>query len=694
MIDETENINASKFRQKAEELLKIEKSKSNKVLSEIEILKLVHELEVHQIELEMQNEELILAKENAQIAQKNTEILERKYTDLYDFATSGYITLSKEREILNLNFCAANMLGKERSILMKNLLAFFISENSRFIFNHFLENLSQKKSKETCEVILTIKDNLPLYVQIDGIISGNDEYHLTLINITERKLVEFALKENEIKFKEIINQINDGIVVFDEQGEIIIWNKGLEQIFDQKAEDILNKSIVEIQKQYALLPIKDKTLVENAIKEIVTLQTPEIFNRIVENETFINSEKIRNIQSKVFPIKFDGYNLFCSVIRDTTEIKQYEKQLVQLNADKDRFIAILAHDLKSPFNSLLGFSELLVNNIYKYEITKIESQVKTINKTAKRAYDLLEDILMWARAQSGKLPFEPQKFNFSIVVNYIIENLIDSANNKNIIINCFNPDDICIFMDINMLKTILRNLISNAIKFTNNGGQVIIYVEQNQTNATITVSDNGVGLTPEMTTKLFDITQIHSTAGTEKESGTGLGLVLCKEFVEKHDGKIWVESELGKGSDFKFTIPIAQTLEKDMIKLPIEEPKNSNVILVAEDEEYNFLFIEELLSDMDLKLIHAINGKEAIDVCNSNFNIVLILMDIKMPIMDGFTAAKQIKEFRPNIPIIAQSAYAFDNERAKYGDKTFDDYITKPINEKEFKQKVLKYINK
>jgi len=242
--------------------------------------------------------------------------------------------------------------------------------------------------------------------------------------------------------------------------------------------------------------------------------------------------------------------------RVSTHIKivQQNNELKKLNANKDRFISIIAHDLKNPFNTILGFSELLVNNIHKYDIDKIEKFAKNINQAAQNAFKLLEDLLLWAKAQSNIL-FNPVNLNLTDICKDIVQNLKYTYNNKNISINCLITQDLFVFADLNMLNTIIRNLISNAIKFTNNGGEINIYTEQNQTNITIIVQDNGVGISSETLPKLFDISQKRSTLGTENEKGSGLGLALCREFVEKHGGKIWAESEIEKGSKFKFTIP-------------------------------------------------------------------------------------------------------------------------------------------
>ena len=169
---------------------------------------------------------------------------------------------------------------------------------------------------------------------------------------------------------------------------------------------------------------------------------------------------------------------------------------------------------------------------------------------------LLDDIIAWARTQQGNIPFKPQSFRLSTVCENILEILNQSASAKNITISDSSVYNIDVFADIDMIKTILLNLVSNTIKFTNRGGKINISAEHNSDNVTISVSDNGVGIPIENLSKLFDISEILTTKGTAGETGTGLGLLLCKEFVEKHGGKIWVKSVVGKGSDFKFTLPL------------------------------------------------------------------------------------------------------------------------------------------
>ncbi len=250
----------------------------------------------------------------------------------------------------------------------------------------------------------------------------------------------------------------------------------------------------------------------------------------------------------------------------SNHVKLLNMQLVKHNADKDRFISILGHDLKGPCNNLLGLSEALIEDLRKVDMDEIEILANQINSTAQITSKLLEDLLVWARTHQGSISFKPQILNFRDVYINTLEILEPIANAKGITINYSAPDGINVFADIDKLKTILRNLISNAIKFTNNGGVININAEENSGEVKISITDNGIGISDDNLTKLFDISQVITTKGTANEKGTGLGLLICKEFVENHRGKIWIETKIGQGSTFSFTIPChAETEEKEQL---------------------------------------------------------------------------------------------------------------------------------
>ena len=237
------------------------------------------------------------------------------------------------------------------------------------------------------------------------------------------------------------------------------------------------------------------------------------------------------------------------------EIKRQNNQLIELIATKDKFFSIIAHDLKSPFNSILGFLELLIKNIEKYDIQKIKRFVETIYNSSVNTYKLLENLLEWSRSQTGGINFKPE---FFILEDLIIETLQlaqNPAKTKNIVLDYDISDSLLVFADRNMIHTVLRNLISNAIKFTNKNGFVTIKAFHQKSHIKVVVIDSGVGISDKAKNKLFKINEKITTLGTEEEKGTGLGLILCKEFVEKNGGEIWVESEINKGSNFIFSIP-------------------------------------------------------------------------------------------------------------------------------------------
>ena len=246
---------------------------------------------------------------------------------------------------------------------------------------------------------------------------------------------------------------------------------------------------------------------------------------------------------------------FKRVIELDLVLIQSNKVLEKLNADKSIFFSILAHDIKSPLTSILGLSDLLLKDTHKYDNETIETFAKNIFDAASSTNNLLDDLLLWATSQYGKLPFKPQKIEFNTICAQTIKHLKSQAEKKEIDITIATPESIILWADENMLKTIFRNLVSNAIKFSNKGGKVRISAEMNPSNTLITVSDNGVGIEDDEQAKLFEISQSISNIGTMGEKGTGLGLKLCKELIEKHKGKVWVESKVGIGSNFKFTLP-------------------------------------------------------------------------------------------------------------------------------------------
>ncbi len=236
-------------------------------------------------------------------------------------------------------------------------------------------------------------------------------------------------------------------------------------------------------------------------------------------------------------------------------LRKSEIELKELNATKDKFFNIVAHDLKNPFTSLMGSSELLYKNIDKLDEKNIISLAGVINDSAKNGYAILQNLLDWSRSQTGLLKINPEDVNLRELINESITNLSQVSANKEIKVTSEIKDDIFVHTDKNMIRTILRNLLSNAIKFSYRKGEVAVSYEKSVTDVIIKVKDNGTGIHEDNIDKLFRIDTKYSLPGTENEMGTSIGLKLCKEFIEKLDGSIWVESAVKKGSEFKFSIP-------------------------------------------------------------------------------------------------------------------------------------------
>jgi PAS domain S-box-containing protein len=246
---------------------------------------------------------------------------------------------------------------------------------------------------------------------------------------------------------------------------------------------------------------------------------------------------------------------FIGVGFDLTETLEIENKLKEANLAKMKFLSIIAHDLRNPFNSLVGFSSLLILNYERYSDEKIKEYIRYMARSANQGYQLLENLLDWARANTRKIEINLTTFNLSSTVSEAINLLQANASKKEITIEQDIPEDIHVFADQNMIKTVIRNILSNSIKFTNRGGNTKISCHEKDNMAVIDFIDNGIGIAPEKLQNLFSLSSDYRVLGTEKETGTGLGLILCHEFISLNNGFISVKSTLGKGSTFTVRLP-------------------------------------------------------------------------------------------------------------------------------------------
>jgi len=361
-------------------------------------------------------------------------------------------------------------------------------------------------------------------------------------------------EEKEYYYHAIINSIGDPIFVKDEDSRLLLFNEAFCQIFQLTRADIIGKTLAEDvppDERESFLKI-DKQVIADGIENIN------------EETLTVRGKPMRTISTrKTRFIDPDGKKFLVGIIHDITELKKVEEslrhskaQLTKLNDTKDKIFSIVAHDLKGPFYTILEFSKLLGKDAKKIYSEAHKTYLDNINLSVKSSLILLDNLFNWAKSQTGQMNTDVAKINLATIINDIIEETSTAATVKNISIHYMPPNKITIYSHEHMLKVILRNLIYNAVKFTKSGGEIHIFNSINQDHVEVTVSDNGVGIIKNIQDKLFDLSANVISVGTENEIGSGLGLVLCKELVSVLGGTIWVESIEGKGSNFKFTLPL------------------------------------------------------------------------------------------------------------------------------------------
>jgi signal transduction histidine kinase len=367
--------------------------------------------------------------------------------------------------------------------------------------------------------------------------------------MNRRDKIEDELSMRLMFFEGIANSTVDGFLVVDPNGNKILQTQRTIELWK-----IPQEVVDDVSGHKQIGHIMHMTVDPQKFIAEIQYQMEHIDEKRLDEVELIDGTIMERYSSPVIGADGTHYGRIYT-FHDVTDRKNIEKQLIQLNSDKDRFISILAHDLRSPFNNLLGLSELLTENLSKFSSEEIKTIVSTIYDTAQKTFSLLEDTLLWASVQSKKITFSPVPTNTSAIIEEVIEILEPVAKFKDIEIKTNLNKELYANIDIYMFKAILRNLISNAIKFTDNNGKIEISAFHADSKTVIKVTDNGTGMKQETIDKLFSFSPVNSSKGTANESGTGLGLMLCKDFIDKHCGKIWVESTIGKGTTVSFSIP-------------------------------------------------------------------------------------------------------------------------------------------
>lgn len=389
--------------------------------------------------------------------------------------------------------------------------------------------------------------------------NGRTLLHTIVHDNTARKQAEEKLRKSETRYHRLFESTKEGILILDaETGQIVDVNPFLIEMLGFSYEELIGKELFEIGVFKNIAASKD-AFIELQNKEYIRFEDMPLETK---DGKVIDVEFISNVYL------VDHKKIIQCNIRNITDRKLVEKELIEnetrlleLNATKDKFFSIIAHDLRNLFNSIIGFSDIIERQVFDKDFIGLDKYARIVQNSSHRAMSLLTNLLVWARSQTGKIEFNPESVEILLLITEVTKLLHDSAQHKSISIYIENQDNIIVMADTAMIRVILRNLISNAIKYTHPGGKIIISAERKQDELLVSVCDTGIGIKKDILKNLFRIDISKSTKGTNDESGTGMGLLLCKEFIDMHGGRIWAESDTNsrqtdKGSEFYFTIPL------------------------------------------------------------------------------------------------------------------------------------------
>lgn len=538
----------AELRSKAEEALR--RSFSGQYSgTEQDISGLEDQLSISEMEALLENEELRLTKKQLQAELRN-------YKDLFNYAPLIYLTIDREGKIIQFNQAAYQFISRQ-GFESGRLTIYELSDDDSGSELYQLINKAFRTGTDQTGIIGFMNKQMELdryQIAISRINSSKSETPLCQLVLMSTNLTDNFFKseliEKEIAYEDLMSNISDGIFYTD-NGTLLSVNPSMLHILGYHEEQLEGKGLWEF--------VTDcyRNKVRNIFEtdDPVGLKPSYDVKFVRQDGTVFWAElKIKHLDS--------GDKTF-GTISDITQrkltenrLKDSEKSLRKSNAAKDKFFSIIAHDLKSPFNTLMGYNYLLMKEYHQYDDEKRESMIRSLYDITKQTFNLLENMLVWSRSQTGSIPFAPRSINITKLLLENVRMFAPTARAKNITLTMgMQITENFVFADPGMVQTVLRNLVTNAIKFTPEKGEVILNVEdENDEQVIVSVSDNGVGIDPAKKDQLFAVDNNYSTRGTHDEKGTGLGLAICREFVEKNGGEIWLESTPGAGSKFSFTL--------------------------------------------------------------------------------------------------------------------------------------------
>ncbi len=626
-------------------------------------------------------------------------LLKKTINDLHTLPNSEIEKLMKKAVKKKSNFFEFKHKLADGTIKDVEVYASSFSYNNRTHMYITVLDITKRKIAET-----KIKKQIQEYAALneeystanEELIEKNEEYatlneEYKSQNEELRKAKEKA-EENEEKFKSIFDYSPQPISISNMSGKIIEVNNKVCELSGYSKEELIGKNILNT----GLYNKEDR---EKFLKKL------ENTGKVADMEmnfTNRNNSVLKTLLSANI-IKIKGTPYILSMVTDITKRKKAEAEILKAKEraeESDRlkteFINNMSHEIRTPMNGILGFSELLSSPDLTPE--KQKNYIKIIRNSGKQLMRIIDDILEISKLGTKQV----KAINEEICLNDLLLELfsifdIKAKENKTPLYlkKGLSDEESIILTDSSKLTKILSNLLENALKFTNTGSIEFGY-NLIQNNIELYVKDTGIGIKPEKQNVIFERFSQEDKNISKQTGGLGLGLSIAKENAELLGGTITLKSEKGKGSVFFITIPYkpVKKINTDKPKKTTMKNKKTSTILIVEDEEVNFIYIETLLEyfEKGIVVLHAINGEEAVKLCKERDDIDFILMDLKMPVMDGYEATKEIKKLRPDLPIIAQTAYSTPEEKAKAMSAGCDDFISKPISNEIFTKIINKYV--
>ena len=474
------------------------------------------------------------------------------------FPTSIYI-LDEQGIVIEVNSPALELIGRGQMKLIQTSFIKLVEEKQRSGFKSFLDSSFETNDTQKAEFRILGKDNSYFHTLLFAKCINQKEPEkklcsVNLVDLSHYKMQEELIRENQIRFENMANTAPVMIWIADVDGLFSFLNKvwldftGNEMGADLGMNWLKNVHPEDLEK--LLGQYQDAFSSKNQFScEFRFKRKDDIYRWIMINGT------PRFSRTGIF-MGFIGSCTDISGQKESEEkIKKINLELAAINATKDKFFSIIAHDLRSPLSGLMQILFIIEEDYDSLEDDERQEMITEVASTSKRTYELMENLLEWSSIQTGVIPFNPREFTLIPILDNLGELYNQNLINKGITLNIKVDPEQSVFADKKMTETILRNLVSNAIKFTHKNGTVSVSSDQGDGFVVVKVIDTGVGMRPKELSELFKEDKFQSTPGTAKERGTGLGLVLCKELVEKQNGKIWVESKENEGTTFSFTLP-------------------------------------------------------------------------------------------------------------------------------------------